>query len=200
VNCTGPHAAELAALAGVTLALRRVPGLVVSTTPAPTRLRTIVSATDLNVRPHVGERILLHSWLLDAELGADADRPVIATIAERLLERARRLLPGLAHARVDSARVGVRPIPTDGLPVVGFGAEVANLYTVVAHSAVHLAPVLGRLAADELTGTPSEQLEPFRPSGLTGDADRGGAEDERSARCSPKWQLELGQQIPRVCI
>jgi glycine/D-amino acid oxidase-like deaminating enzyme len=143
VNCTGLHEAELAALAGVTLPLRRVPGLVASTAPAPTRLRTIVSATDLNLRPHVCEQILLHSCLLDAELGADADRPVIAAIAERLLERARRLLPGLAHARVDSARVGVRPIPTDGLPIVGFGPEVENLYTVVAHNAVYWRPSSG---------------------------------------------------------
>jgi hypothetical protein len=41
-----------------------------------------------------------------------------------------------------------------------------------------LAPVFGPLAAEGLTGTLSEQLEPFRPSPLTGYADRGDAEDE----------------------
>ena len=173
VNCAGPQAAELAALAGVSLPLRRVPGLVVTTTPAPTGLRMIVSATDLNLRPHCGDRVVLHSWLLDGELGPGPGWPQAAALARRLLARARVLLPGLAHAAAQTARVGVRPVPPDGLPVIGFLPEVDNFYVVVAHSAVHLAPVLGRLAGEELTGARPAQLEPFRPARLrVGDGGR----------------------------
>jgi glycine/D-amino acid oxidase-like deaminating enzyme len=88
------------------------------------------------------------------------------------------LLPGLRQTAVQSACVGVRPIPPDGQPVVGFVPGLSNLYVVVAHSAVHLAPVLGRLAGEELTGTSQPQLEPFRPARLRSGDDGRDAEDE----------------------
>jgi glycine/D-amino acid oxidase-like deaminating enzyme len=164
VNCAGPQAGELVGLAGAQLPLRRVPGLVAVTTPASTGLRTIVHATDLNMRPDRGGRVMLHSWLLDAQLGPGPEWTGRVALAERLLLRAKALLPGLAHAKVQDARVGIRPVPLDGLPLVGFVAEVENLYAVVAHSAAHLAPILGRLAASELSGTHENTLDPFRPT------------------------------------
>lgn len=164
VNCAGPQAADVAALAGAELPLRRVPGLVVATTPAATGLTTILAAADLNLRPHRGGSVVLHSWTIDGELAGTTTAPQRRALAEGLLDRARTLLPGLARAAVQSALVGVRPIPLDGLPVVGFLPGVENLYTVVAHSAAHLAPILGRLAASELTGFPQERLACFRPT------------------------------------
>jgi glycine/D-amino acid oxidase-like deaminating enzyme len=178
VNCAGPRSADVAALAGVSLPLCRVPGLVVTTTPASCGLRTIVAAADLNLRPHTGDRIVLHSWRVDAELAAEPPWRNAAALAPRLLDRARVLLPGLGNAAVQSACVGVRPIPPDGLPVVGLLPGLENLYVVVAHSAAHLAPVLGRLAADELTGISRAQLEPFRPARLRLADDGRPAEDE----------------------
>ncbi len=162
VNCAGPQAADIAALGGAELPLRQVPGLVVTTTPAPTGLRTILCAADLNVRPHRGDRVVLHSWMADGELGERPEPARRLALAQRLLHRAQALLPGLAPAVVQSALVGVRPVPLDGLPVVGFLPDVDNLYVVVSHSAVHLAPVLGRLAASEISGVRLERLDPFR--------------------------------------
>lgn len=173
VNCAGPQAADIAALAGAELPLRQVPGLVVTTTPAPTGLRTILSAADLNVRPHRGDRVVLHSWMLDGELGERPEPSRRLALAQRLLQRAQALLPGLTPAVVQSALVGVRPVPPDGLPVAGFLPELDNFYMVVSHSAVHLAPVLGRLAASEITGVRQERLDPFRPTRFRpGDQDR----------------------------
>jgi glycine/D-amino acid oxidase-like deaminating enzyme len=74
----------------------------------------------------------------------------------------------MADSELHEARVGVRPVPRDGLPLVGFTADVDNLYVVVSHSAVHLAPLLGRLAARELTLGPDHRLESFRPARFQG--------------------------------
>ncbi len=72
-------------------------------------------------------------------------------------------MPGLRSSAVESARVGVRPVALDGQPIVGWLPQLENFYAVVSHSGVHLAPILGRLAAAELAGTVEPRLEPFRP-------------------------------------
>lgn len=163
VNCAGPQAAEVAALAGVDLPVRRVPGVVVVTTPAPESLRTILATPDLNIRPHIQDRVMLHSWSVDSEL-VEANQHRLTDLASDLLDRARNVLPGLAGVTVQASAVGIRPVPPDGLPLVCLLAEQSNLYTVVAHSAVHLAPILGRMAAGELTGHLQPWLTPFRPA------------------------------------
>ena len=167
VDCAGPEAAHVAALAGVRLPLRRVPGLVVTTAPARTGLRMIIAVAGLNLRPAADGRVVLHSWCADAELGPGPQWPERDELAARLLARARRLVPALGDVEVGFARVGVRPVPPDGLPLVGFLPGVEGFYAVVSHSGVQLAPILGRLAAAELTGTRQAVLEPFRPARST---------------------------------
>ena len=62
---------------------------------------------------------------------------------------------------IESARVGTRPMPVDGLPIVG--PAVAGLYVVVTHSGMTLGPLLGELAAAELLGgEPDARLAPYR--------------------------------------
>ncbi|HEU4488137.1 MAG TPA: FAD-dependent oxidoreductase [Actinomycetota bacterium] len=162
VNCAGPDAARLAALAGTELPLQRIPGFIASIVSERVRLRAIVHAGDLNLRPDGNGRILLHSWLQDA--GLDPQQPEeMPTRGERLLHQARDVIPGIASAEMQGTRFGVRPVPPDGLPIVGFTSDVANLYVVVSHSGVHLAPLLGRLAARELAGGSEGRLDAFRP-------------------------------------
>lgn len=84
-----------------------------------------------------------------------------------LLARARRLLPDLGEARLETARIGLRSVAVDGLPVAGVAPAVENLYLLVSHSGATLAPILGELAAAELLGERSEALEPYRPARFT---------------------------------
>lgn len=179
VNCAGPRSTEVAALAGAWLSLRRVPGMVVTTTPGRVPLRTILATPDLNIRPHSDDRVMLHSWLADRDL-VDANQARRHTLALGLLDRARTLLPSLDGVTVQSAIVGDRPVPPDGLPLIGYVPGMANLYTVVSHSAVHLAPILGRLAARELMGHAQESLAPFRPRRFLAGYPRAAAVDENT--------------------
>ncbi|KAL3904321.1 MAG: hypothetical protein SGILL_010114 [Bacillariaceae sp.] len=79
------------------------------------------------------------------------------------LRKARRLVPSLLQRTVSvKSCSAVRPMPLDGLPVVGF--QHPGLYNIVTHSGVTLAPFLGALAAAEITESVSfEVLDPFRP-------------------------------------
>lgn len=57
-------------------------------------------------------------------------------------------IPGDVALR--AATVGARPIFSNGLPRVGFATELDGLYIAVGHPGVILAPLLGRLAAEEI--------------------------------------------------
>ena len=54
-------------------------------------------------------------------------------------------------------------MPAHG-PVIGYAAPDRSVYVAVMHSAVTLAPTVGRLVADELvTGGPAPELRGSRP-------------------------------------
>ena len=69
--------------------------------------------------------------------------------ALNLLERARHYLP-IPNVDVAPMGIGYRPMPADGLPIVGFSDQVPNMYIAVTHSGVTLSPVLGTYASMEI--------------------------------------------------
>ena len=79
----------------------------------------------------------------------------------RLIEQVAAALAGVA---VEAVRLGVRPMPMDGFPIVGFDPSVGNLYHVVTHSGITLAARLALLVTEELSGGGAEPLEAYRPS------------------------------------
>jgi glycine/D-amino acid oxidase-like deaminating enzyme len=173
VDCAGPDADVVARQAGAWLPLEKVPGLVALTPAEATALDTIVMAPGLNVRPGGDGLLKLHSYPADALIQGKA--PDYAAARDELRSQARALLPGLGAVKLLRAHVGVRPIPPDGLPVVGPLDGVEGMYAVVTHSAAHLAPFLGRLVAGELFGAPSPLLDAFRAQRFDG---TGPVEDE----------------------
>ena len=57
-----------------------------------------------------------------------------------------------------------RPMPIDGLPVIGFTKEISNAYFVITHSGVTLAPLISEYAAIEITtGSSVDAFEAYRP-------------------------------------
>lgn len=178
VNCAGPDAGRIAALAGASLPLNRVPGLVGESTRLPERdwLGAILAAPGVDLRPAPDGRVVSISWPVDAMLPPDAegaadtkDAADPARRADPALERelhrlGREVFTPLRAAGMAGVRLGVRPVPADGLPLVGCAAATPGLYTVVTHSGVTLAPALGLLAAQEIVGgTACAELADYRP-------------------------------------
>ena len=155
----------LAAGLGVRVPMAPSPGLLATVGPAAPPLRHVVHAGDVAMRPDADGHILLSSRAIDATL--DPATRAVAPDAEPcrvLTERAARLLPAITDAPVERARVGLRAVAVDGMPVAGYAPAVENLYLLIAHSGATLAPVLGRLVAGELTGQPDDVLAPYRPT------------------------------------
>ncbi len=66
--------------------------------------------------------------------------------------------------RLLSVRLAARPMPADGLPIVGPVPGVDGVHVAVTHSGVTLAPVVGRLVAGEVvTGARADELGGVRP-------------------------------------
>jgi len=83
--------------------------------------------------------------------------------ATRVIATASRYLPQLAQAEVESVGVGWRPLPLDGLPIVGHVPDMPRIYLASMHSGVTLAPIIGHLAALEiLDGVRVDLLADFR--------------------------------------
>jgi glycine/D-amino acid oxidase-like deaminating enzyme len=163
VNACGPGAAELAALAGSSLPVGRVLGVVLVTASLPMKLRHVLHPPDLAVRPEGGGRLALRYPGVDETLtSARAFATRDARCAESL-RRAGEWIPAVAGGQIEEIRIGVRPMPADRLPIVGPDPEVAGLYHAVTHSGVTLAAVLARLVRDDILGTDPSELEPYRP-------------------------------------
>jgi glycine/D-amino acid oxidase-like deaminating enzyme len=86
-----------------------------------------------------------------------------------MVKRAARVLPCIGNAAPEAVRIGVRPIPADGLSAVGPMPELDGYYVAVTHSGVTLSPILAQLVANELVhGVCEPCLAPFRPGRLIG--------------------------------
>ncbi|MFI1092308.1 NAD(P)/FAD-dependent oxidoreductase [Streptomyces sp. NPDC020917] len=138
--------------AGVATAALAAPlGIHVPVDPSPATLfgfrapaglvRTVVNNRDFDLRQVAADRLI-----------AAADAP------ERTLAAVRSTFRGAGNVELLSSRVGVRPMPADGEPIVGPVADVPGLYVAVLHSAVTLAPAVGRLVARELVDGAVEPL------------------------------------------
>ncbi len=163
VNAAGPDAGRLAALAGVTLPVERTPGLLLVTGPVAARLGRVAYAPELHLRPDGGGRVMIQWDPLDSDALEGAPVDIGHPRVEVTMDLAREVLPALQHAAVEAVRLGVRPVPRDGYPLVGFDPVVGNLYHVVTHSGITLAARLALLVTEELTGGDVTPLEPYRP-------------------------------------
>ncbi|MET8083984.1 FAD-dependent oxidoreductase [Micromonospora sp. NPDC005237] len=165
VNCAGPWAARVAALAGLDLPMRNTRGVLVHTSPVAVAVSRVVHAPHVHLRPDGGGRLLLHSHGIDgaAYVADTGEIDVERSAIDRVLDAGRRLYPGIAAATVENVRVGERPIPGDGLPVLGRVAELPNFHFAVSHSGVTLSVhAAGLVAAGVLGEDRGEELAAFR--------------------------------------
>ncbi|MFC6021764.1 NAD(P)/FAD-dependent oxidoreductase [Plantactinospora solaniradicis] len=165
VNCAGPHAGRIAALAGLTLPMRNTRGVLVYTSPVAVSVSRVIHAPHVHLRPDGAGRLLLHSEESDgaAQLSESGTIEVERSAVDKVVEAARALYPGIRAGTVESVRVGERPIPGDGLPVLGRAVGLPNFHFAVSHSGATLSVHAGDLVAAEVLGTDhGDALAAFR--------------------------------------
>ncbi|WP_433178034.1 NAD(P)/FAD-dependent oxidoreductase [Actinoallomurus sp. CA-150999] len=161
-------------------------GFLVTTTPVPVRVARVLTGDRLNVRPDGGGRLMLQAPDLDD--AADPETPPPDDVGAEMLARLPEVLTGADGARVERTRVGQRAMPADRLTIAGFADPETRVYTVVTHSGITLAPLLGDLVAGEVYGKESALLRPFRPARFTEPA---GARPVEPAPVPVQWPIQL---------
>jgi YD repeat-containing protein len=147
VLAAGVATAALAAPLGVRVQVEPSPCPLFRLSAPAGLVRTLVNTEDFDLRQVAADRLI-----------AAADSP------ERTLAAVRSTFRGAESVELLSTRLGARPMPVDGEPIIGPVAEVPGLYVSVMHSAVTLAAAVGRLVARELVGgTVEESLSGCRP-------------------------------------
>ena len=161
--------------------VKGAPGLLVEaeSLPAEARLHRVcypVSESGFHLRPTPDGGLLMGADDTDAALTGGRSAPGMAAITADdaqtsgtalLMECAAAVLPNFDRGTPASARTCIRPMPSDGLPLVGELPGVTGAYLLASHSAVTLGPLLSQLLADEIiTGRISPWLAPYRPARL----------------------------------
>jgi glycine/D-amino acid oxidase-like deaminating enzyme len=144
VLATGVGTSPLCAPLGVEVPVASSPALLARFTAPAQLIRTLVTwpqearqAADGQVlvpRDHRGETTSGDLW----RAGQDAARLLADTFTSG------------EDARLIDVRVGHRPMPVDGLPIIGPLPGLAGVHVAVMHSAITLGPTVGRLVAAEL--------------------------------------------------
>jgi glycine/D-amino acid oxidase-like deaminating enzyme len=141
----GTAAPAIAATAGVTLPLTAPPGLLIQSQPHERLLNGLVLAPELHIRQAADGRIIAGADFGGSDAQADADGT-----AKALFAKLQTMLSGGERLVLEGRSTGYRPTPVDGFPAIGRPRGRAGLYIAVMHSGITLAPLVGRLAAEEL--------------------------------------------------
>ncbi|MCC2978329.1 FAD-binding oxidoreductase [Sphingomonas sp. PL-96] len=176
VSATGTDTPHIMAMAGKQLQLAHKPGLVIHTDAQPVVTDKVFEASSLIEFKQYADGRFLTSFT-----GGPPDLPVHAEVLKRqmqhpseelrqfhgqmLIARTAEYIPAIGNAQPVKILVGFRPYPLDNRPICGPVPGVEGLYTIVTHSGITLAPILGRYAAQEIaTGRQAPSLAPYRPS------------------------------------
>ena len=141
------------------------PGLLVLTESMDPVLKgtAYISPADgpaIHLRQQYDDRVLIGERSQDFVV----TQPTIAHATE-LLRQAQRFFPILKGARVSEFTVEWRPMPRDGMPIIGPLPGFPAVYVATGHSGVTIAPAVAELLKQELVeGQPAPRLQPFSPA------------------------------------
>jgi glycine/D-amino acid oxidase-like deaminating enzyme len=158
VLAAGVGSAGLCAKLGFALPMRSSPGLLVHSRPVAPLLRHVIEAPGLHMK-HECSRIVAGE-----DFGGGPAPNDVEAEGRRLLALVGQHVRGADALELEKVTVGLRPMPEDGKPVVGFAPDLPGLYLATMHSGITLAAAVGRFATMEiLDGARVEMLEPYRP-------------------------------------
>jgi glycine/D-amino acid oxidase-like deaminating enzyme len=159
VLAAGTGTLQLAQMLNVALPIDASPAIFIRYKTQPDLVKGIISSPEMEIRQSAGGTLLAaEDYLGEAPGNSPPD------IARQTAEAIRKALHGVVSIAPQTVAVGFRPMPADGIPVVGYLPGISGVYVCAMHPGVTLAAIVGRLASEELLDRQSSAaLEPCRP-------------------------------------
>ena len=158
----GTGSASLLSEVGLTLPTRPKPGLLVITQPVEARMQCAFWSDHIHVKQMRDGRLMIGES--QHQPGA-LDNP--AATADGMLRAAEKLMPDLGPLSIAKTTIAARPIPEDGLPVVGRLPGLSGLTLATMHSGMTLAPLVAELLKELFVNNRvAALLDPFQPERL----------------------------------
>ncbi|CAI8727463.1 FAD-dependent oxidoreductase [Brevibacillus sp. IT-7CA2] len=155
VLATGAAIPELCKPLGFDVPVAPSPSILIRMKSKEKLIHTLVSNAKFEARQLTDDTLLAAEDYID-----ESEQNGPETVGKRAFEILRHHLIGGEKLELESIKVGLRPMPEDGYPIVGFHDQIKGLYLTVMHSAVTLAPIISRLAANEIiNNVPMKELE-----------------------------------------
>ena len=165
VNAAGPAAPAVAALVGRDLTMRDSPGLAVRVETRRDWVGRVIHAPGMAIRPDGPGRAFLLARCAEPALRETGHAS--SQVIDQVGQLAARVVPELAGAAVADVRVGHRPMPLDGLPMIGKATDIDGYYEAAMHSGITLGPIAARaLTAEILHGRIDPLVSSLRASRL----------------------------------
>ncbi len=162
VLAVGVATAKLLGGIDIKLAMEMPPGLLIRATARPNSLRGLVMAPGIHARQRADGVIIAGSEFTGADPGSDPGQT-----AQGFFNRLQAFLKADSRLEFEGFGIGERPTPADGMPAVGRPKGTRNLYVMVMHSGITLAPAVGAFAAREILGGERDPLlTPYHPDRL----------------------------------
>ena len=140
--------------------------MLVLTKPVDHEVRAVLNTPRAAVRPNPGNTFALdHDWYEEQITEhPDGSFSIPDDVVQELADEASKLIAGNPELKPASWKIGYKPIPGDGEPVLGELGQVPGCFVAFTHSGATLGLIAGELLAGEiLTGKKHPMLAAFRP-------------------------------------
>lgn len=141
--------------------------MLVLTKPVDHEVKAVMNTPRAAVRPNPGSTFALdHDWYEEAIIEhADGTFSIPDEVVQELADEASKLIGGNPELKPASWKIGYKPIPGDGEPVLGELGQVPGCFVAFTHSGATLGLIVGELLSGEiLTGKKHAMLATFRPA------------------------------------
>ena len=162
----GPWTPDVVAPLGVNIPNGSPVSMLVTSQPSDHGLKVVLNTPRAAVRPNPGNTLAVdHDWYEeDIVAHADGRYSIDEAVIDQLMVEAGKLIGEGSPLKANSWKIGLKPIPGDGEPVVGELVKVPGCFVAFTHSGATLGLILGELIAEEmLTGVKHPMLASFRP-------------------------------------
>jgi glycine/D-amino acid oxidase-like deaminating enzyme len=171
----GTDTPRLLAMLGETLTLAHAPGILAHSAstgivtrmvydgPAGLEFKQMADGSIVGTDSEQVPNLPQHAEIREHPMDFPTD--ILRTLhGERILGKLAKVMPAAQGVALERLTLGFRVLPTDGLPIVGALPAIRNAHVVATHSGVTLAPILGRMVADEILQRRLDPiLAPYRP-------------------------------------